>query len=85
MTFNLDPLNFETSYNNLYFYSTLAGTTNMTTTYNAPIFVSNGNFYGVDSVAGSALPTDVNGNPFMSDQASGDSYFVIEELSGRTM
>jgi hypothetical protein len=49
----------------------------MTTTYNATIFVSNGNFYGVDTVAGSALPTDVNRNPFTSDQASGDSYFGI--------
>jgi hypothetical protein len=57
----------------------------MTITNNALIFVSNGNFSSVDSVMVSALPTDVNGNPFMSDQESGDSYFVIEERSGRTM
>jgi hypothetical protein len=44
--------------------STFTGATNMTTSFNAPMFVSNGNFYDVSSEVANSLPTDANGVPF---------------------
>jgi hypothetical protein len=88
LTYNQNPSNFLSSFMepaNSVFNIMVGGTTNMTSTYNAPVFVSNGNFFGIDSNAQSSLPTDINGMPFPSDQASSSSFFVIDELSGTTM
>lgn len=65
--------------------STFTGATNLTTTYSAPMFVSNGNFFEADTSVTSSLPTDASGTPFEATAALGDSWVVIDGVSGTTL
>lgn len=49
------------------------------------MFVSNGNFYDVSSEVANSLPTDANGVPFEANDANGNSWIVIETVSGTTI
>ena len=51
------------------------------------MFVTQGNFYGIDTSADvqAAMPTDANGNQFLTSADMSNCNFVVEELSGTTM
>jgi len=88
LNFSLDPVNFSSSNAaNADFYIYADGTTNVTSTYQAQVFVTQGNFYGIDTSADvqAAMPTDANGNQFPTSADMSNSYFVVEEYSGTTM
>jgi hypothetical protein len=65
--------------------STFTGATNLTQSYGAPMFASNGNFYQVSDVVAESLPTDTDGVPFYSSADRGESWIIIDALSGTTL
>ena len=62
------------------------GTTNVTTTYQAPMFVSNGGYLNItnSSEVQMSLPRDANGNFFTTNTSQGESFLFVEESSGMT-
>lgn len=82
----MDFANFAVA-NNAAFNITVDGTSNMTSTYRAPVFVSMGNFYGIsqDAEVVSSMPLDSQGAVISGDATTGSSWYVTEEFSGQTM
>ena len=66
------------------YYGFIDGTSNLTTTTKAPIFVSKGHFYQIsDQVLGSVpLIVDSDGNEIIPNENDDDTYLGIEKITG---
>jgi hypothetical protein len=70
------------------FMSTVDGTSNLTSCYDAPIFASSGQFYGASSRPDvvAALPVQTGTQmPFPSNSTTGSSWIIVDEPSGTTL
>jgi len=83
LLWEMDPADFSVATNSQYMVY-VDGTTNLTTTFQAPVFASMGNFFGIseDAQVLQSMPLNSQGQPIIGDATKGASWYVTEELSG---
>jgi hypothetical protein len=59
----------------------------LTTTFQAPVIATQGNFYGISSASDvqGSIPLDSNGQPFVGNDTMGSSWIIADQPSGMTL
>lgn len=66
------------------YYGFIDGTSNLTTTTKAPMFVSKGHFYQIAEAAADSVPkiVDKSGQVIIPNETDDDTYLGIEQITG---